>query len=139
MYWDVGRTGGGTKSRWMRKGAIVDRNVKYDSDGEIKNIEELLRKVKRFYTGGRALEAAVSKGVDLRAAVRYASDAQIAKGPYSWKSDIAGTSCGVWAYNVLAAGGGASLAGELRTKAVVAPRTLKGLVTDEFDEREFSV
>jgi len=138
-YWDVGRTAGGTKSKWMRKGAIVDNNVRYDKNGEIKNVEKLLKKVKRFYTGGRALEAAISKGVDLRAAARYANDASIAKGPYSWKSDIVGTSCGVWAFSVLAAGGGASLTGEARIKAVVTPRTLKGLVTDEFDEREMSV
>ena len=139
MYWDVGRTSGGTKSRWMRKGAIVHSDVKYDREGEIINVEKLLRKVKSFYTGGRALEAAISKGVDLRSAVKYARDESIAKGPYSWKSDIVGTSCGVWAFNVLAAGGGASLTGQLRTKAVVAPRTLKGLVADEFDERELSV
>ena len=145
-YYSVGRYGkqtikrrsmmGGTANYASNgKGGVLRTRAKYNSDGEIVNIDKVLKALKRFGQG--AMEAVIVRDVDYESAKRYASTSIPQE--YSMTSDMAGVTCATWVVNVLSAGGGSSLAANMRSKLIASPRKLIPLLQNDYDERYMSV
>lgn len=153
MFLDVGRYCGGSKLAYFSRTSFTSvGKAKYDDSGKITNIDQILSRIKRKNRKAGSMEAVVVRGCDYDAAVNFVSAGSKPGsgscqnngykrhfGPYSFKSRAGGTSCAVFAIQVLEAGGCSSIAASARSTLFVAPRKLVKLAQNDFDERTFSV
>jgi len=153
MFLDVGRYCGGSKLAYFSKTSFKSvGKAKYDDSGKITNIDQILSRIKRKNRKAGSMEAVVVRGCDYDAAVNFVSAGSQPGslscknngykrhfGPYSFKARAGGTSCAVFAIQVLEAGGCSSIAASARSTLFVAPRKLIKLAQNDFDERTFSV
>lgn len=149
-FFDVGRYCGGSKLAYFSSTSFTSvGKAKYDDSGKIINIKQILGRIKRKNRKAGSCEAVVVRGCDYDAARNFISSGTKRRpckgtsgkhfGPYSFKARAGGTSCAVFAIQVLEAGGCSSIAASARSSLFVAPRKLIKLAQNDFDERTFSV
>lgn len=134
-WWNIGGSGSSGAEFVGTPGRVVGR-AKYNSDGTIKNIENLLKRVKKIFPASGSLEAVIIRNVDYKEAVKAAN-----KPPktYSVIARMKGENCATYVVRVLSAGGGSSLTANVRSQLIVTPRKLIPLLQNDFDERTISV
>ena len=146
VFFDVGRYCGGSKLAYFSKSSFGSvGKAKYDDSGKIKNLNKILAKIKAKNSSAGSMEYVVVRGCDYTSARNFISSGTKRKrcgqgyskhfGPYSFKSRAGGTSCAVFAIQVLEAGGCSSIAASARSSLFVAPRKLIKLAQNDFDER----